>query len=528
MSNLLTFSQPKRQTAATVRALAKQRALLQTPTGFSKGVLGHSIWYKQREIMEDVANYRRVAVKSCNASGKTFLAADLTLWWISVFPDAIAITTASTWTQVDQSLWGEIRASVNNPRTTIRYPKVTGTRLQLDDKNYALGISTNEATRFHSFHAKKILIIMDEAPGIRPEIWEASSGLRAGGDAHLLIIGNPTIVGGEFNDAFTTKRNLYRTHTICAFDTPNLLNCSLEFDDATGRRVRYGKGKSILEMTPDELDHNVRPSLVTRRWVREQIEEWGFLHPFFQSRILGDFPTQGDDALVPLSWLEMCKVKEMAVDPKDRIRAGLDVAGPGEAETVLTVMRGNRVLKVKGWPQSDPRGEVIAELGPYKEELESLNVDSIGIGWGMYLHLKDIFGQAVHPVNVGEPARDKKKFVNSKAEHFWTVRMLAKDGELLGLDDEKTIGQLSAIRYSHNSKGLIEIESKDELRKRGVKSPDRAESLMLCCARPKSAFGGFVMDPTGGSGSGAGEDGLSRPSGWRMGGGSGRQFGGES
>ena len=81
--------------------------------------------------------------------------------------------------------------------------------------------------------------------------------------------------------------------------------------------------------------------------------------------------------------------------------------------------------------------------------------------------------------------RAAKKFVNSKAEYYWNLRLMVQAGDLLGLTDEKTIGQLTSIKYSHNARGHIEIESKDELRKRGVKSPDRAESLMLANARVK-------------------------------------------
>ena len=76
---------------------------------------------------------------------------------------------------------------------------------------------------------------------------------------------------------------------------------------------------------------------------------------------------------------------------------------------------------------------------PYKEELESLNVDSIGVGWGIYLHLSDIFDvkgpdggvtkKIVNAVNVGSPARDDKKFANAKAEYFWNLRLRVQAGD---------------------------------------------------------------------------------------------------
>ena len=524
---------PEKMTPKRREMLQRRSDELKTPCGFIKGALGHSLWEQQREIANDLTTQRRVAVKSCNASGKTYLSADLTLWWITTYPDGIAVTTAPTWTQVDQLLWGEIRNTVANPNTKIKYGDINQTEIKLGPKNYAIGISTNQSARFSGFHSDHVLIVMDEAEGILPQVWEAINGLRAGGKVVQLAIGNPLIVGGEYYDIFTTHRAGWKTHTISAFDTPNLKYTSLEYVDEMGTLVTLGHGKSLLEMTEEELDHNTRPYLCTRHWVRDMFDEWGPNHPYFQTRVLGEFPTQGDDALIPLSWLEKMKLKEAKHRPEDKVRAGLDVAGPGEAETYLTVMKGDHLILGKGWPQADPRGEVVAALMPYKMELESVNVDSIGVGWGMYQHLVDIFDhksnsgaktEIVHAVNVGLPARDDKKFANAKAEYFWNLRLRCQAGELLGLTDEKTIGQLAVIKYRQNSRGKIEIESKDELRKRGVKSPDRAESLMLCDARPKRTLGFFALDLGGG---GEEESALTRPSGWSGGGRRENRWGGD-
>jgi hypothetical protein len=451
---------------------------LGTPQGFVRGALGQSIWHMQGEILESVANNRRTAVKSCHASGKTFISAAAVLWWITTYSDGIAVTTAPTNTQVETVLWGEIRDSAQKAR--IHYPRILTRDIKLGEKNYAIGLSTNESARFQGFHSGRVLVVLDEAPGVRNEVWQAVQGLLAGGNVRLLAIGNPVIAGGPFHDAFTSARSLWSTHTINAFDTPNLQRVSLAYPDETGAQVVIGSGRELTELTDEELDNNTRPYLCTRRWVKEMLEEWGPLHPYFQSKVLGEFPTESDDTLLPLSWLEKGKVasETKAIEPGRPI-AGLDVAGPGESETVLVVRIGPRVVLLKGWTQADPRGEVVAALMPYKVDLQRINVDCIGIGWNMYTHLKDIFGPIVFPVNVGSPARNKEKFVNSKAEYYWGLRQRAQTGDLLGITDDKTIGQLAAIRYTHNARGHVEIEGKDEMRKRGVKSPDRAEAVML-------------------------------------------------
>ena len=136
------------------------------------------------------------------------------------------------------------------------------------------------------------------------------------------------------------------------------------------------------------------------------------------------------------------------------------------------------IILLRSWAKSDPRGDVVAALQPYKESLKGLNIDSAGIGYYMAQHLEDL-GLPVTQVNVGERAGNSEKFFNKKAEIYWAARMRAEAGDLAGLVDERAIAQLVGIRYSHNSRGQVVIESKEDARKRGVKSPDRAEALML-------------------------------------------------
>src|ERR1700734_1446029 len=140
------------------------------------------------------------------------------------------------------------------------------------------------------------------------------------------------------------------------------------------------------------------------------------------------------------------------------------------------------------WAGADPRGGVLAALSPFKSRLKSVNVDVVGIGHYMAQHLKDE-RLPVTEINVGESPRDKEKYSNLKAELYWQFRERASSGDLAGLTDEKTIAQLAGIRYSHNSRGQIVIESKQDARKRGVKSPDRAEAVILAFAdQPKIAI----------------------------------------
>ena len=316
----------------------------------------------ESSFIRSVATNRRTAVKACHSSGKTFCAADAVLWWITAHPDGIAVTTAPTWTQVERLLWGEIRKSVL--ASSIPYPKPWKTRLDLGPNRYAIGLSTNEGVRFQGWHGK-ILIVIDEAPGVRPEIYEAIEGIRAGGDVRVLALGNPTIASGPFYDAFTMNREGWSLFTIGAFDTPNLAGLDVS---------------SLLALPEDELDHNVRPYLTTRRWVKEKYQEWGPGHSLWDSRVLGNFPKQSQDAVFSLAWLEAAQRREAKHDQEPALTAGVDVAGPGEDETVLVIRQGSNIISLQVFTQADARGELVAALLPYQTRLEYVNVDAVGMG----------------------------------------------------------------------------------------------------------------------------------------------------
>jgi hypothetical protein len=110
-------------------------------------------------------------------------------------------------------------------------------------------------------------------------------------------------------------------------------------------------------------------------------------------------------------------------------------------------------------------------------------VDSVGIGFHVATHLAD-HGYEVYGFNAGGAAIDAEHFVNAKAEAYWALREALERGAVTGLTDEETQAQLAGIRYRHTPGGRVEIESKEDAKKRGQQSPDRAEALVLAFARP--------------------------------------------
>jgi phage terminase large subunit len=471
-------------TATEFRALG---ATAKDSVAYASNLLAADLWSGQRWILRSVATKARTAVKACHASGKTFAAALAVLWWISRYRDGIAVTTAPTWLQVERIIWGEIARAISHAR--ISYPAPNATELELGPGNYAIGLSTNEADRFSGFHGMRVLMVLDEGPGVRPAIWEAIEGIRAGGKVTVLTLGNPVIASGPFHDAFSTQLSTWNTSTISAFDTPNLrslLPARLKPSDLSDIELveRY-----LAPLSEEELDVDERPYLTQRRWVWEKWHEWGQSgNPLWDSRVMGRFPKQAPDSLYPLSMLEAAALREPDYSRRHRPQVGIDVAGPGEDETVVYVVEGGNVVECHAFNDPDPRGKVLAALRPWKLRDPLVAVDAVGLGHYFAEHLRDN-GFSVRSVNVGKvEGVDTERFVNLKAQLHWALRERLEQGQLAGLTDETTISQLTSIRYKHDARGRVVVESKKELSARGVKSPDRAEALMLAyAAAPRMA-----------------------------------------
>jgi phage terminase large subunit len=477
--------------------LAEQKAFVKKvvsdPVLFANHFLGVSLWEREAEILRSIKTHRRTAVKACHGVGKTFSLARAALWWLARYREGIVLTTSPTQRQVRTQLWSEIHRAVE--RAKVPYPKLKTTELKFrDDNNYAIGFSTNQAENFQGYHGKQVLIIADEAPGIESGIWDAVAGTMAGGKVHLVMAGNPTLPSGAFYDAFTRERELWNCISIDAFDSPNLKGLGLD---------------ELLQIDPAEggaLDQNPLPHLVTKRWVRDQYLAWWHgderSSPNWMSRVRAQFPEQGQNALIRLSWLERAKQRTLSNTVQENaasLVAGVDVGG-GEAETVVYVCESKphdfKIVAMGAWRGADTRGEVVRFLARYRGRLRSVRVDAIGIGHNFGLHLRDE-RFPVELVNVGMACESRPewgendpagRFVNLKAQYYHELADGFERDEVQGLRDDVTIGQLAGILYEVDAHGRLKIESKENARTRGVPSPDRAEALMLALCKPPQKF----------------------------------------
>ena len=481
---------------------------LMPPGEFAAQVLRVGLWSKQQEVLAALTQQRRVAVKSGNGLGKGFCAAVAVLWFLYVHPEAaIVLSTAPTFRQVRHILWRQIHR-LYRPAAKTLGGKMLDTRWELADDRYAMGLSADSADQFQGFHSPNMFIVVDEAEGVSDEIYEAIEAVMTSSDPLLLLIGNPTTITGAFRRAFYEERALYHPITISALDSPNVQS-----------------GQTAV------------PGLTTARWVEERREIWGEENPIYRARVLGEFPDQAEDTLLSLTDVEAAARphpaassrpetgiqpgdgiaddgretaaqpadsgstdgRESAAQPADSVSTdgresadataapvilAVDVARYGSDRSVILRRRGQTVEDIRTFRRLDTMqltGWVAAAIREWGGA--EVYVDEIGVGAGVVDRLKEQ-GFRVRGVNVARAARQDGLFANLRAEGYWRLRELFAAGQIVIPRDHQLIGELAALRYSYDSQGRIQMESKEAMRQRGLPSPDKADALMLAFLPP--------------------------------------------
>ena len=436
---------------------------LTDPVGWVGERLGEHLWSKQREIAESLVTHRRTAVKSCHDIGKSFVASRAAAWFVDTHPpgEAIVVSTAPTYKQVHAILWEEIRRAAK--RASVAGTPLPGRVLQSDE--WKLGDGTligfgrkpadTDEHGFQGIHRRYVLVILDEACGVPKQLWTAVEAITTNAECRILAIGNPDDPASEFAEVCKPGSG-WNVVRVSAHDTPNF----------TGEQV------------PDEL----RPLLIEPGWVEDKARRWGTESPLYASKVLGEFPDVGEDVLFPPSLIRAAQ--ERHLDPDDQqVRLGVDVARFGTDRTVLTLARG-RVARIVAEYASASTTETSGRVAAIVREhrVRRVKVDGVGVGGGVVDQLRDT-GVRVEDLQSGAAARDKERFINRRAEWYWGLRERLEAGDIdLDPGDDELAAQLGSIRYRFTARGQIQIESKDDMRKRGLPSPDRADAVMLATA----------------------------------------------
>jgi hypothetical protein len=245
----------------------------------------------------------------------------------------------------------------------------------------------------------------------------------------------------------------------------------------------------------------IYPKAVATGWPQERLEAWGADNPLYVSRVLGEHPEEGEDTLIRLAWIESAKDRDAQEMGESAI--GIDVARFGTDETVFFRACGPWTEMLEAYQGKDLM-KTAGRAMRYGKGADYVAIDDVGLGGGVTDRVNEIlqerardpesFDLAAHfevtPINNGSKALNEEDFADLGSEMMWELReafretyemaTAGEDDPTRGISipaDELLVHQLSVRKYDYKSTGKIKVESKADMKKRGEKSPDRADAL---------------------------------------------------
>ena len=418
------------------------------------------------------------SMASGHGVGKTTMVAWLIKWIMDTRPFAKGVITANTKPQLKSKTWPEL-IKWNRLSLTESWWKVsTGEQLSMVHKNYTdwrLDGQTCEERNSEAFagqHAagSTSFYIFDEASAIPGKIFEVREGGLTDGESMAFDFGNPTRNSGRF------------------------------YENMLGQYAEHYK-QWFLD------SREVR--ITNKAYLQRQIDIHGINSDYVKVRILGQFPSAGSLQFIPSNIVTHCQQMEAYNTHDDPVIIGVDVARKGEDASVICIRRGRNAKNpdhtgnIEAWQEfhkitTTALAEHVVNVAT-EIKADAVFIDGTGVGAGVVDRCRQL-GLDVFEIHGSQSPNKPHEYANKRAECWGEMR----DALTLGLalpegrtEDDlgiKLKRDLVGIEYGYTLKNQIKLESKDEMAKRGLPSPDFADALALTFAMPyvakRSSFDG--------------------------------------
>jgi phage terminase large subunit len=420
------------------------------------GVTSFEAW--QLEALEAYATQDRISIRSGHGVGKSAMLSWIVLHFLCTrFPCKVPVT-GSNYDQLKATLWAELAAWFR------RMPQSLQDQWELGAESIAMRAAPREsfavlrtaskerAQNLAGFHSENVLVVVDEASAVDDLIYEVLGGALTTAGAKLLLTGNPTQGAGYFFRSHNENRAQWWTRKVSCLDVDR----------------------------------------VSPAWVEEQRLAYGEQSNVFRVRVLGEFPRSDEDGVIPLDLIEAAVGRPVGTIDVRPIW-GLDVARYGDDSTALAKRQGNSLMEpVREWRNKDTQevaGIVLNEWmeTPANMRPSAIAIDVIGIGAGVFDVLKRVErlkdnGTVVSAVNVAEGSSRSERYERLRDQLWFDARdwFAARDCKLA--DDQPTMGELAGPRYKIQPSGKLKVESKDDMKARGIRSPNRADAFVMTFA----------------------------------------------
>lgn len=431
------------------------------PVLFVEAVLQAKPQPWQAEALMAIANNDRVAIKSGHGVGKTAFLSWTVLWWLLThYPCKVAVT-ANTAHQLSDVLWTEIDKWARKlPQGFKELLDFKTDKISLKGATDSFAVARTSRREnpeaLQGFHSENMLFVCEEASGIPDVVFQVGEGAMSTPGAKTIMCGNPTRSDGFFYEAFHGQRDKWHCQTVSCEDAT-----TVSVDFLENMAAKYGSESNV-----------------------------------YRVRVLGEFPTQSDDVLLPLHLVEEAISRDVNASPTTPVVWGLDVARFGSDRSALAKRQGQVLIEpIKSWQNKDlmeMAGIVLAEYDacPYQLRPKAIYIDAIGIGAGLADRLRELDLPAVS-ISVSETASLKDRFNRLRDELFWNCREWFEARDCKLPNDPTLVSELTGIRYKYLSNGKLKIESKDEMKRRGQRSPDIADAFVLSFAEQGAVAGGY-------------------------------------
>lgn len=394
----------------------------------------------------------------------TGLMAIINHWFVSTHPDPQLVVTANTDQQLRNKTWRELAIWLNMSRLSWMF-QWNATTLRHRDRpetwySTAVPWSEGNAEAFAGTHEVHTMLLFDEASKIAPAIWEMAFGALTTPNAIMIVFGNPTQNTGPFYDIFGKMRQFWST---------------LRVDSRT-----------------------IKGKFVNHKLHQEWVDFYGIDSDFVRVKVRGLHPLQGNLQFIP-SWLvegaEKKHIKDEHLPALAPKVMGVDVAREGDDHSTIVWRKSKKMFPHYERMQIRDLMMLAAHIAKRINETQpdACFIDALGMGAGVYDRLVMLgYGSVVIPVYWGKAALEKKIYINHRVE-CWARMKLWLDGADIPYDaimHEELIGPM--FGYERRTERLS-LETKREMKARGLDSPDLADGLAL-------TFAEFVAHRTGGVG----------------------------
>src|SRR3990167_1580564 len=391
-----------------------------------------------------------LSVMSGQGAGKDGLASWLIIWFLCCFPYPKIPCTAPTGHQLKDVLWSEVnkwlRGSLVKDWLVWQSDKIFFKEAG-GKEWFAVARTANpkasgeeQAETLAGFHEDYLMVLADEASGISESVFKPLEGTLTGRCNFIVVIFNPTRSTGFAIDS----QQKYRSSWVC-----------LHWDGEQSERV-------------------------TKEHILNTQKKYGRDSNYFRIRINGLPPIADESILIPWDWVMDAVDRDIEPTDLDPLVFGLDVGAGGDPSALLQ-RQGPKVHKIDTFDTVDSEKLTGWALGKiYDAEPSDVFIDIIGWGWGVAGNLKTRQHTAqVWDVNVAEAASISDRYFRLRDELWWNLREKFQQQAISIINDEELIGELTTIKWEEDGNGKIKIESKKDLRKRGLSSPNKADALCL-------------------------------------------------